>query len=98
MNGYIARRVLHCQLAGKTQEVIVSFGIPRQETDYFTCEYTISVAGESEAYQIIGSDSVHYSLRCSWSALLCNPLREPASGVGMMSLIQGFRLASISQF
>jgi hypothetical protein len=50
---------LHCQLAGKTEEVIVSFGIPRQETDYCTCEYKISIAGESEAYQIIGSDSVH---------------------------------------
>jgi len=54
----IASRVLHCQLAGKSQEVIVRFGIPRQEKDYFTCEYEISVAGESEAYQIIGIDSV----------------------------------------
>jgi hypothetical protein len=54
----IASRVLHCELAGKRQEVIVRLGIPRQEKDYFTCEYEISVAGESEAHQIIGSDSV----------------------------------------
>ena len=59
MKESIASRVLHCQLAGKSEEVIVRFSIPRQENDYFTCEYEVSVAGESEAYQIIGCDSVH---------------------------------------
>jgi hypothetical protein len=54
----IASRVLHCQIDGKKEEVIVRFGVPQQVEDYFTCEYEISVAGKSEAYQIIGLDSV----------------------------------------
>ena len=59
MKESIASRVLRCELAGKSEEVTVRFGVPRQEDDYFTCEYEISIAGEIEAYQIIGSDSVH---------------------------------------
>jgi hypothetical protein len=55
----IASRVLSCQLSGKSAEVIVRFGRPTQENDQFICEYEISVAGNSEAYQIIGHDSVH---------------------------------------
>lgn len=55
----IASRVLHCQIEGKTEEVIVRLGSPRQEEDYFTCEHEISIAGRSEAYQIIGLDSIH---------------------------------------
>jgi len=55
----IASRVLRCQLSGKSAEVIVRLGRPMQENDYFTCEYEISVAGDSEAYQIIGGDSIH---------------------------------------
>src|ERR1700730_9071563 len=55
----IASRVLRCQLSGKSAEVIVRFGCPKQENDYFTCEYEISVPGDSQAYQIIGLDSIH---------------------------------------
>jgi hypothetical protein len=55
----IASRVLRCQLSGKSAEVIVRVGRPMQENDYFTCEYEISVAGHSEAYHIIGLDSIH---------------------------------------
>ena len=55
----IASRVLYCQIEGKNEEVIVRLGLPEHEDDHFTCEYEISVAGESEAYQIIGLDSIH---------------------------------------
>lgn len=55
---FIASRVLHCQIEGKSEEVIVRLGLPMQEDDYFTCEYQISVAGRSEAHQIIGLDSI----------------------------------------
>jgi hypothetical protein len=55
----IASRTLSCELAGKSEEVVVRFGKPIQENGYFTCEYEIVIAGESEAYQIIGIDGVH---------------------------------------
>lgn len=55
----IASRVLHCQLAGKSEEIIVRLGTPTQENDHFICEYEISVAGQSETLQIIGLDSIH---------------------------------------
>ena len=56
---FIASRVLHCQIEGKSEEVIVRFCLPRHEDDHFTCKYEISIAGRSEAYQIIGRDSIH---------------------------------------
>ena len=55
----IASRVLSCQIEGKSEQVIVRLGLPAEENNCFTCEYEISVAGKSEAYQIIGLDSVH---------------------------------------
>jgi hypothetical protein len=55
----IASRVLSCQIDGKTEEVLIQLGHPMQADDHFTCEYEISVAGRSEAYQIIGRDSIH---------------------------------------
>jgi|HubBroStandDraft_5_1064220.scaffolds.fasta_scaffold35649_2 hypothetical protein len=59
MKEVIASRILYCQLEGKREEVVVRFGIPLQENEYSICEYEILIAGNSEAYQIIGSDSVH---------------------------------------
>jgi hypothetical protein len=55
----VASRVLRCQLAGKSEEVTVRFGVPKQEKDYFTCEYEISIAGDSDTYECTGFDSVH---------------------------------------
>lgn len=59
MKNSIASRTLRCEVAGKSEEVIVRFGVPQQEEDYFTCEYEISIAGENETYQITGTDGVH---------------------------------------
>jgi hypothetical protein len=55
----IANRVLHCQIEGKSEEVVVRLGLPLQEDEHFTCEYEISIAASSKAYQIIGRDSIH---------------------------------------
>jgi hypothetical protein len=59
MNEVIASRTLYCIIEGKSEEVIARLGRPLQENDCFICEYEISMAGTSEAYQIIGLDSVH---------------------------------------
>jgi hypothetical protein len=58
MKEAVALRNMSCERAGKREEVVVSFGLPFQEDDYFICEYEIAISGECEAYQIIGIDSV----------------------------------------
>lgn len=55
----IASRVLHCQIAGKSEEVTVRLYPPWQEEDHFVCEYEISLAGRNERLGIIGLDSIH---------------------------------------
>lgn len=70
----IASRVLHCQFEGKNEEVVVRFGTPRQESDYYTCEYETSMAGRSETYAIAGLDSVQAiqaAMFMAGSALKC---------------------------
>jgi hypothetical protein len=59
MEEAVASRILYCELSGRREEVIVRFGLPVQEGGYFICEYEISMAGESEAYHVMGIDSVH---------------------------------------
>jgi hypothetical protein len=58
MKEAVALREMSCERAGKREEVVVRFGRPFQENDYFICEYEIVISGELEAYQIIGIDSV----------------------------------------
>ena len=54
----IASRRLVCQLSGESAEAVVSFGRPVEEPGYFVCEYEITLAGETETYQIAGLDSL----------------------------------------
>jgi hypothetical protein len=58
MKKAVAFREMSCERAGKRENVVVRFGCPFQENDYYICEYEITISGESEAYHIIGIDSL----------------------------------------